>query len=137
MSNENKSFSVKDRRLFTADGELRGEAEEAAPSGPIPAARPEAPVPPAPAPPPAPARGPRQGTHVELAEFLMSLGAQALDALMARPPQLEQARALIGVLEMLEEKTGSQRTAEESEVLETLLYQLRMGYVEQTRAGRA
>ncbi len=137
MSNENKSFTVKDRRLFTPDGELRGEADEAVPAGPIPAPRPEPPVAPDPPAGPAPAPSPRQGTHIELAEFLMSLGAQALDALMARPPQLEQARALIGVLEMLEGKTCGRRTAEESEVLDTLLYQLRMGYLEQTRAGRA
>jgi hypothetical protein len=137
MSNENKSFTVKDRRLFTADGELRGETEEGVPSGSIPAPHPETPVGPLPPREPVPVRSPRQGTLVGLAEFLTSLGAQALDALMARPPQLDQARALIGVLEMLEEKTGSQRTAEESEVLETLLYQLRIGYVEQTRAGRA
>ncbi len=67
----------------------------------------------------------------------MSLGSQAMDALMARPPQLEQARTLIGVLEMLEDKTEGRRTADESEVLASLLYQLRLGWVEQAKAGRA
>ena len=131
MSNENKSFTVKDRRLFTPDGELRGE---------VPSAPPEPVVSAAPLPPPeaAPAaRGPRDGRGVELAEFLMSLGSQAMDALMARPPQLEQARTLIGVLEMLEDKTEGRRTADESEVLASLLYQLRLGWVEQAKAGRA
>lgn len=131
MSNENKSFTVKDRRLFTPDGELRGE---------VPSAPPEPVVSAAPLPPPeaAPAaREPRHGRGVELAEFLMSLGSQAMDALMARPPQLEQARTLIGVLEMLEDKTEGRRTADESEVLASLLYQLRLGWVEQAKAGRA
>lgn len=137
MSNENKSFTVKDRRLFTSDGELRGEGEPSVAPEPLPATPAARSSPAETTPPPAAARGRRQGTQVELGEFLMSLGAQALDALMARPPLLEQAQAMIGVLEMLDEKTAGQRTPEESEVLETLLYQLRMAYVEQTRTGRA
>lgn len=134
MSNENKSFTVKDRRLFTPDGELRGEVPSAPPEPLVSAA----PLPPPAAPEAAPAaREPRQGRGVELAEFLMSLGSQAMDALMARPPQLEQARTLIGVLEMLEDKTEGRRTADESQVLASLLYQLRLGWVEQAKAGRA
>ena len=131
MSNENKSFTVKDRRLFTPDGELRGEASSAA--DPV---APAAPPVPAVAPPRAPL-GAGPGPAVELAGFLMSLGSQAMDALMARPPQLEQARTLIGVLEMLADKTEGRRTDDETEVLESLLYQLRLGFVEQAKAGRA
>ena len=131
MSNENKSFTVKDRRLFTSDGELRGEAPSAA--------EPEAPASPS-FPAAAPPRAPREagpGPVVELSGFLMSLGSQAMDALMARPPQLEQARTLIAVLEMLADKTEGRRTDDETEVLESLLYQLRLGFVEQAKAGRA
>ncbi len=131
MSNENKSFTVKDRRHFTLEGELRGQA----PSAPEPVAPAPLPLPTA-----APPRAPREagtGPGVELASFLMSLGSQAMDALMARPPQLEQARTLIGVLEMLADKTEGRRTDDETEVLESLLYQLRLGFVEQAKAGRA
>jgi hypothetical protein len=75
------------------------------------------------------------GPKVDLAEFLVSLGSQAMQALAARPAQLEQARTLIGVLEMLEDKTEGRRTTEESEVLTSLIYQLRLAYVDQARAG--
>ncbi|MBI3318058.1 MAG: DUF1844 domain-containing protein [Candidatus Omnitrophica bacterium] len=73
--------------------------------------------------------------------FLSSLSMQALVALgelphpATRAPQkdLEQARTLIDVLGMLQEKTRGNLTAEESRLLEDLLYELRMKYVEKTR----
>ena len=46
---------------------------------------------------------------------------------------LEAARQIISILEMLEEKTRGRRTPEESRILDELLFQLRMGYVQ--RAG--
>jgi hypothetical protein len=67
----------------------------------------------------------------------MSLGAQALEALEARPPALQQARTMIAVLEMLRDKSEGRRTAEESEVLEGLLYELRMTFVERSRTEPA
>ena len=53
------------------------------------------------------------------------------------PPRavLDGARSLISILEMLRDKTEGRRTAEEEKVLEGLLFELRMAYVEKTREG--
>ncbi len=140
MSEEKRTFSVKDRRAFTAEGEVRAQADE-----PAPAATPDAQsaAPPEPEPqgvPEASAEavgGDDDALPVDLAGFLMSLAAQGMQALMRQPPRLREARALVSILEMLEDKTRGRRTAEESDVLDTLLYQLRMGYLERQRAGGA
>lgn len=73
--------------------------------------------------------------------FLSSLSMQAMVALgeVAHPatgaPQedLEQARYLIDVLGILQEKTQGNLTQEESGLLEGLLYELRMKFVEKTQ----
>ena len=39
------------------------------------------------------------------------------------------------ILEMLSDKTEGRRTPQEDEVLKGLLYELRMAYVEKSRAG--
>lgn len=141
MTEEPKSFTVKDRRHFTPDGRTR-ESDE-----------PEAPKPEASEPPKAPemvvpgagsadvsgeAAGP-----VDFARFLLSLGAQA-GMLLAGPVEglgpaeaLEEARSVIGVLEMLRDKTEGRRTPREEEVLDGLLYELRMAYVARAREGGA
>ena len=69
--------------------------------------------------------------------FLSSLSMQALVALGELPhpstnrqeEDLEQARYLIDVLGMLQEKTKGNLSQEESAALEGLLYELRMKYV--------
>ena len=69
--------------------------------------------------------------------FLSSLSMQALMALgeavhpsMGQPREdLEQARYLIDVLTLLQEKTKGNLTAEESALLDGALYELRMKYV--------
>src|SRR5690349_13318763 len=121
MSAEDKSFSVKDRRLFTAEGQLRSDeaSESTAESEPAPPRETRE---------SAPAGAPQ----VDFARFLMSLGAQALEALEARPPALQQARTMIAVLEMLRDKSEGRRTPEENEVLEGLLYELRLTFVERS-----
>lgn len=73
--------------------------------------------------------------------FLSSLSMQAMVALgeVAHPatgvPQedLEQARYIIDVLGILQEKTQGNLTQEESGLLEGLLYELRMKFVEKTQ----
>lgn len=47
-----------------------------------------------------------------------------------RPPDLDAASQLIEILGMLEEKTRGNLTAEERQLLEQLLYELRLRYVE-------
>ena len=76
--------------------------------------------------------------------FLSSLSMQALMCLGEMPhpatnqvhEDLEQARSLIDVLGMLQEKTKGNLTSEEQALLEELLYELRLKYVEKTR-GRS
>ncbi len=45
------------------------------------------------------------------------------------------ARSIISILEMLRDKTDGRRTKQEDEVIEGLLFELRMAYVEISRAG--
>jgi hypothetical protein len=47
-----------------------------------------------------------------------------------RPPDLEAASQLIDILAMLEEKTRGNLTAEERQLLEQIIYELRMRFVE-------
>jgi hypothetical protein len=75
--------------------------------------------------------------------LLLSLGSQASMMLglggppgaPAAPPDLAGARSIINLLEILNDKTEGRRTAEEDEVLDSLLYELRMSYVAQARKG--
>ncbi len=145
MNEEKKTFNVKDRRMFTAEGDVRRQAEDEArderPANEPPprsgedadpdhatSGRDEAPEAKADLGPEGP---------VDFPNFLVSLAAQGMQALMDQPPRLREARAMVSILEMLEDKTRGRRTAEENDVLETLLYQLRMGYLERQRAGGA
>jgi hypothetical protein len=146
MSDDNKPFTVNDRRLFTREGEKR-DAEEATPPAPQ-APPPDVPPPARPATDPTwpPAEEPAPGDRqLDFVGLLVSLGAQAGALLMGNAgaggethgPDLAGARAFISLLEVLKEKTEGRRTAEEDEVLESLLYELRMGYVAVSRAGGA
>jgi hypothetical protein len=47
-----------------------------------------------------------------------------------RPPDVEAAAHLIDILAMLEMKTRGNLTAEERQLLETILYELRLRFVE-------
>jgi len=129
MGDDNKGFTVKDRRLFTPEGELRSDedvAQERPTAAPEPQPQRE------PQPPPVP------GAEVDFASFLMSLAAQAGALLEAEGAhELEGARQIISILEMLGAKTEGRRTPEEDRILERLLYELRMAYVERARAARA
>jgi len=51
------------------------------------------------------------------------------------PPQLQAAQQMIDVLSLLEEKTRGNLTAEERQLLEQLLYELRVRFVEVSKAG--
>lgn len=171
MSESKKSFTVKDRRHFTPEGQVREEPEKPVDAGESsgeassaaagadhepspPAADPEDDRPvgsaPAEAPPgsssstPEPGGGEAAGAGpADFGQFLLSLGAQAGMLLSGQGlPEgadageaLAGARSIISILEMLKGKTEGRRTAQEDEVLEGLLYQLRMAYVERSRAG--
>ena len=133
MSDEKKGFTVKDRRSFTPEGELRG--DEPTPEVERP---PEFSPAPTSIPPNSPEREALHGDEVSFASFLMSLAGQAgalLDG--GNAAELDGARQIVSILEMLRDKTSGRRTPEEDRVLEGLLYELRMAYVERARMARA
>ena len=84
------------------------------------------------------AGGGRELPAADFNMFLSSLSMQAMMALGEAPhpvtgaaqEDFEQARYLIDILGMLQEKTQGNLTPEESSLLEGLLYELRMKYVE-------
>jgi hypothetical protein len=163
VSNEKKEIKVTDKRMFTADGDLKEEyrflsekstsAAEAEPSPARPEASPMAAAPPQPEPlrrePP---RAADPGPGADYSTMPPELGGPAfydLVAMMAEPvpiylgdarlpdgqtaTNLEMARLHIDLLEVLREKTLGNLTAQESSFLEDLLYRLRVRYVQKTR----
>ena len=63
---------------------------------------------------------------------------QAPDPVTGRPHiDLEQARFVIDLLAVLQEKTKGNRTPDESAVMEEMLGALRMGYVRLSQGRRA
>jgi hypothetical protein len=152
MSESEKPFTVSDRRHFTPEGRRKDdEAEPHGPQEPVAAERPS----PAPAPGeagpkgeaprtgPSPAPEPSAAEAADFGQFLLSLATQASLLLSGQglpegtdPAEaLGGARSIIAILEMLRDKTEGRRTSRESEILEALLFELRMAYVEKSRAS--
>jgi Domain of unknown function (DUF1844) len=144
MTDEKKPFTVTDRRLFTTDGERREspESETSERESPRPPTPEESPLR-AGAPAPQVAGPQGAGGHavgaVDFTGFLLGLAAQASMLLGAegQPSDLQGAREMIAILEMLRDKTEGRRTPEEEEVLESILYELRMAYVKMAGGGAA
>ncbi len=139
MTEEPRPFTVKDRRHFTPDGQTR-EPEEgtAAESGPPEASLADQAIGSKGEGRPAAVES-KAAESVDFAQFLLSLGAQA-SLLLAGPVEgeegaqtLGEARSLIAILEMLKDKTEGRREPHENQVLEGLLYELRMAYVARAR----
>jgi hypothetical protein len=134
MSQSEKPFNVSDRRHFTSDGRPRDDAEER--PGPE---EPNGSAPPSASPPRSP------GAPADFSQFLLTLAAQAGMLLSGEglpegtdpADALEGARSVIAILDMLKDKTEGRRTSAEETVLDELLFQLRMAYVEKTRTGGA
>ena len=137
MSESGKSFTISDRRSFTPDGRRREDSDHVE-------------SPPATGSEPAPAPGERPEDRLggvpggaDFGHFLLSLGAQAglllagegLPEGASAKEALDGVRSMIAILEMLKDKTEGRRTSAEDEILEGLLFELRMGYVENTRAS--
>ncbi len=62
-------------------------------------------------------------------QAMMSMGLMPNPITGKNETSLAQARHLIDTVEMLEQKTKGNRTAEEDAVLDNLLYELRMSFV--------
>jgi uncharacterized protein DUF1844 len=134
MSQSEKSFTVSDRRHFTPEGRPRDEAtspatqEQPAEAAAATESRP----------------GPGAEGLADFSHFLLGLAGQAGQLIAGQdlpegttPQQaLSGARQVIAILEMLKDKTEGRRTAEEDALVAQLLFELRMAYVERTRAGK-
>jgi hypothetical protein len=143
-----KPFAVNDRRHFTAEGQPRETAPEDEASEPVDKTSGGAASEPTVGAAPlrderAEAAGP--APRADLGSFCLSLATQASVLLDGRGlPEgasaaegLQGARSIIAILEMLHDKTEGRRTAEESEILEGVLYELRLAYVARARVTGA
>jgi len=181
MPEQNKPFVVTDRRKFTADGEIRPDAD------PSPAKEPRAAAPePEPTPTPEPISTPQQSAPqqdeelpagptaeqsdqaraaydatadrldtairaanpgmdhppaMSFVQLVQSIYMSAIMQLGANTPEGQQpqvdlmgARQSIDMLTMLQEKTQNNLATDESRLLDSALFELRMGFLEITQA---
>ena len=124
-----EGFRVTDRRRQDSEVEARPVAAEARPA-------PAAPPPPRPAQPQAPERS-LAGLFMMLASSaVVSMGEVADPVTGQRHDDLDQAAEIIDLLVLLREKTEGHRSAEESQVLDELVYDLQVRFVNaRKRAG--
>lgn len=142
-----KELKVTDKRIFTADGDIREEfRNEIEPAAAEEPATPQAAPPPAQEP---PRQEERRRTVAEKAanpgtpfgNFIQSLVMQSYMFLgMLRDPRqpqpifdAEAARETIDILVLLLEKTAGNLTADEQDFLETHLGELKLAYVQRTK----
>jgi len=160
MTNDKKELKVTDKRIFTAEGDIREEfrndihpadpATIVAPppetAAPPPEAKPEAKA--APKSKPAEPKEKRSisdragSPETPFANFIEPLIAQAYMSLgMLRNPYQPQAkidpgaaRQMIDILNLLQEKTAGNLTPEEEDFLTTHLGELKLAYVQRTKS---
>ncbi len=133
--NESSGFRVVDRRSFSADGtrrEVAPEEEEKAREEPSTAPRA--------APPPREAEAreddePGEAGFETLVSYLSTTAMFQLGLLAGPggeriPPDLPNARRTIDLLAVLQEKTQGNLTTDEARLLDDVLYEIRMSYVE-------
>lgn len=133
-----KGFTVQDRRRFSSEGESKAEQPEEKPApGPTPQES-------------APNAAPHAEPHpaeadVTFTTFMVGLSTQALAALGEIPDpmsgesgkDLSAAQQLIDIIGMLREKTRGNLDRDEDGLIEAILFDLRMKYVELARqSGR-
>jgi hypothetical protein len=130
---ERRAFQVKDRRRFSETGEARVDSPEEpqAPSSPPPGAAERT-------------RPPEVSDEpVTFSTFVLGLSTQALLHLGEIPNPLTRglerdlpaAKQVIDILGILREKTRSNLEPGEESLLDSILYDLRMRYVELVRSG--
>ena len=135
-----KGFTVQDRRRFSSEGESKPDQAEEKPAAQ------SAPPQDAPAPEQAsPGRHEILEPEVTFTTFMVGLSTQALAALGEIPDpmsgqhskDLNAAQQLIDIIGMLREKTRGNLDRDEDGLIEAILFDLRMKYVELARqSGR-
>ncbi len=143
-SNEDVGFRVVDRRLFTAEGELRPEAvqqKQAEQIATAPASRVEPESRPAASPAVQEREPPRSSPSFQLLIDFLARNAAVLLGGYADPRtgqaivDLDGARELLDMLDALREKTRGNLTAEEERLLTDVLGSLKLSYVEVSQAA--
>ncbi len=151
---EQSAFKVTDRRMFTTEGEIR-EQQQPDPGEQAPPHKEEPPKASQEEKPKASQepsqkeeaertaeQDPSQG--VQLASFLLSLANTVMVHLGQIPEpgigqkmeDLEAARQMIDILGILKEKTEGNLSAEESHLLENVLYELRLKFMGKSKATK-
>ena len=124
---EEQGFRITDKRGFREDGEMRTpDVSAGAPSSSTEKTPTEQEVPPRP--------------PIDFPSYLLSYYTQGLVLLGEVPnpytnkkeEDIEAARHTIDILTMLEQKTKGNLTKEEQQLLETVLYELRMKFMART-----
>jgi Domain of unknown function (DUF1844) len=128
---KSSGFTVTDRRSFDAVGEPKPETQQTAKAGPqgAPAAKLASAAPPQP-------EVTRALPPADFATLVLSLGSSVVMYLGESPDgrkverNLPMAKHAIDLLTVLEEKTKGNLSAEEEHILGSLLFDLRLRYVE-------
>ncbi len=139
MSENPKTIKVVDRRLFTAEGEVRDDvpAEASAPEPAVPAAAPAS----GPTEPAAPASAtPTSPAFLALLDMLAQTGLVYLegvpDAAGRRQPNVAGARQIVDALLAVREKTRGQLSFEETDALEGILGELQLVFTRLAAGAR-
>ncbi len=74
---------------------------------------------------------------IDLVTFFLSISQASIQALQSSPPDLGMAKHNIDLLELMQEKTKGNRSKDEDQLLEHLLFQLRMSYVQSEQKAAA
>jgi hypothetical protein len=150
---KSQGFTITDRRSFTDDGQLRPQPEPAPAPAPPPATPPAASGETPPASEAAPVAEDTSGggtstatgrrlPPVDFTTFVLSIGSSALINLGeaadpaggASQKDLPMAKHTIDILSMLEDKTSGNLSPPEAQLLENLLFDLRLRYVSATKS---
>ena len=131
---QRRGFQVKDRRRFSETGEARPSAAEE--PAPAPEAGPQATASP-------PREQPAPDEPVTFSTFVLGLSTQALLHLGEIPNPVSRAierdlvaaKQVIDILGILREKTRNNLESAEESLLDSMLYDLRMRYVQLVRGG--
>jgi Domain of unknown function (DUF1844) len=131
MAEEEKGFTIRDRRGVDAEPEGKAETPRPQPEQAKQAERAQQ------------AQG-QPAPPVNFLSFVYSMGTSALmflgesvgEGAAGQPPNLTHAQEIIDILTMLEAKTKGNLTTDEAALLEEMLYALRIKFVEKASAKK-
>jgi len=162
---KSRGFKVQDKRRFSSEGDLKPEFQEDAEPAPAPTAAKPSAAPEPPSAPKAPERapqaerasapqsapksalsgGPADEPSITFATFLVGLSTQALVLLGEIPDpgdgelqrDLEAARQIIDLIGVIRNKTQGNLEKDEQAMIDAILFDLRMKYVELAKSPGA